>query len=130
VDRPNGLVTRRIRSTNKAVNQVVARYNQGTLERDGSNGGFILRYNANPGRITIVAMGMTAAGASVNAYQFLDSPGTAGTATIFTDAQNVVFFRCQFGDVYDQNQEHTEVSISRTANDFYWAGFVTSTFNQ
>ena len=125
-----GTVARRIQSRSPAANHVVARYDRGTLERDATNGGFLLRYIANPGRITIVVMGINSSGANVNSYQFIDNPSTAGTVQLFTNAQDVVYFRCQFGDTFDMNGKQTEVSLSRKSGDSYWAGFVTSTHNQ
>ena len=63
-----------------------------------------------------------------NFYQVLSSAG-AGVTQVYTDAQNVVYFRCNFGDPYEQGQQ-TEVVMTREVTDFYWAGTVTSTYNQ
>ncbi len=127
---PAGLVTRRINSITTTAGSVVARTDQLTLERDGSNGGFMIRYVADPGYTTVAAMGMTSTGAQVNRYFTLAAPGTAGTVALYTDAQAVVHFTCTFGVTYTAGQHLTQVTLSRYAGDWYWSGNVVSTYNQ
>ena len=127
---PAGLVVRRINSTSASANQVVARTDLLTLERDGSNGGFLIRYPAPPGNTTIACMGMNSAGSQVNFYTALSNPGGAGTVQIYTDGQAIVHFQCTFGKTYDANQHLTQVTLSRYGTDNYWSGTVTSTYNQ
>jgi hypothetical protein len=71
-------------------------------------------------------MGTNAAGASVNrAYNNLVS----GITQVFTNADNVVYFHCMFGDPF--NAGHiSEVTLMRQAADYYWIGTIMSTFNQ
>jgi hypothetical protein len=123
---PAGLVVRRINSSNPAANQVVARAGNLTLERDGTSGGFLLRYPASPGRVTIACLGLNAAAGSVNVLTTLANPGSAGTLPIYTDAQNVSHFQGSFGL---ENGHLTQVTLTRFDGG-YWAGTVTSTFNQ
>ncbi|MDB6111881.1 MAG: hypothetical protein JWR69_3631 [Pedosphaera sp.] len=126
---PAGLVIRRINSTNNSINQIVARSDVLTLERDGSFGGFIIRYPANPGHQTIACMGINNSGTAVNFYTALNNPGAAGTIAIYGNAQGLVHFECSFGNTF--NASHlTQVILSRFTNDSFWAGNVTSTVNQ
>jgi len=126
---PAGVVTRRINSTSTAAGQIVARTDNLTLERDGSNGGFLIRYPASPGKLTIAAMGITGGGVQANRYFTLDNPG-AGTIVLYSDAQNVVHFECTFGRTYLSGLHLTQVTLSRYADDWYWSGNVISTYNQ
>src|SRR5206468_11403328 len=73
---PAGLVIRRINSTDRHTNQVVARTDRLTLERDGTSGGFLIRYPATPGFITIACLGINSTGGPENCYTTLDHPGT------------------------------------------------------
>ena len=133
---PAGLVVRRINSVNTSSNQVVAvGRNSGntanvTLERDGSGGGFLIRYPANPGRLTIASMGLDNTGATKNYYKALNNPASAGTVQIYADSANVVHFECTFGDTYDSGQHVTQATLSRYDGDTWWAGTVVSTYNQ
>jgi hypothetical protein len=124
----SGVITRRIRSTSAAGGQVVALTDTCALERDGA-GGFLFRHSALVNHLTITAMGMNSSGASVNFYFDASNPQPAGTVTFFPAAQNIVSFQCNFGDPYD-NSHTTHVNLFRVAGDSYWAGTVTSTFNQ
>ena len=127
---PAGLVVRRINSTETTAGSVVARSEFLTLERDGSNGGFLIRYVASPGYTTVAAMGMTGTGDQVNRYFTLASPGTAGTVALYTDAQALVHFTCTFGRTYTSGEHLTQVTLSRYVGDWYWSGNVISTYNQ
>jgi hypothetical protein len=126
---PAGLVVRRINSTSAAVNQVVARNDHVTLERDGSNGGMIIRYPAGAYRQAIACTAMTSTGSLINYYTTLLNPGVASTFSIYSGATNVVQFHCTFGDSYNDGH-HTEVNMVREGADFYWVGTLTSTYNQ
>ena len=59
----------------------------------------------------------------------MELPAVAGSATLFTDAENVVSFHVSFGNHY-ANGEVTEVYLSRRAGDFYWIGTITSSYDQ
>ncbi|MBX7212204.1 MAG: hypothetical protein K1X78_28110 [Verrucomicrobiaceae bacterium] len=123
-----GVITRRVSSTNSALNQVAATTPTMSLERDGTNGGWMVRVAASS-RYTIAAMGMNSAGTAVNYYSAGTSPAGITLYPVYTDAQNVVFFRLQFGDPY-HNLHLTEVTLSRDAGDNYWVGTMISTYNQ
>ena len=127
---PAGLVVRRINSTSAALNQVVARSDRVTLERDGSNGGMIIRYPAGNFRQVVACTAMTSTGSLVNYYSTLVNPNSPGTLGIFNgNNTNVVQFHCTFGDTFNQGH-HTEVNMIREGTDFYWAGTLNSTYNQ
>jgi hypothetical protein len=56
-------------------------------------------------------MGTNSSGTSVNYYSKPVVPAAAGTAQIFTNAQNVVYATCYFGGAY--TPEHlTQVAFS------------------
>jgi hypothetical protein len=124
-----GLILRRIRSTTTTAGSVVARTDKLTLQRDGSNGGWRIVNVASPGNTTIAATGLNSGGGTVNFVTSISSGAGAGTTSVFSDGQNVVSFRCSFGDSFDPG-EMTEVSLTRYPGDSYWTGTVTSTFNQ
>ena len=123
------LIFRRLRSTIPTNGCIVARTDKLTLERDGSPGGWRIVNVATPGPTTIAATGLTSAGATVNFVTTLAGNATAGTNTIFTTAQNVVSFRCTFGDCYGPGHL-TDVTLTRYGSDYFWMGSVNSTFNQ
>ena len=127
---PAGMVLRRINSTDSTAGQIVARTDSLTLERDGSNGGFLIRYPASPSYLTIACMGIDNAGNQKNFYRALSNPSTAGTVQIYTNSQNVVHFECTFGRTFDSDQHLTRVFLSRYDADYYWSGDVVSTYNQ
>jgi hypothetical protein len=121
----NGLISRRINDTSLTAGSVVARTNTLTLERDGTFGG--LRIN-NPTGATlqnVACTGVTAAGAVVG-RAFIPP---FGISTVFSDAQGVVSVNCTFGDAFFLSNI-TQVFIQRYPGDFFWAGSVSSTFNQ
>jgi hypothetical protein len=123
-----GIITRRVYSTDTTAGSVVARTDKLTLQRDGSASGLRIVNVALPGHITIAFTGLTGAGATVN-FVMSFNPAAAGTNTVFTDAQNVVYLRGSFGDSYGAGHM-TEVSLTRYSGDFFWMGTLTSTFNQ
>jgi hypothetical protein len=126
---PAGLVVRRINSTLSDYGYVVARTDYLTLERDGTSGGFQIRYSSIPGRTTIACMGMNNSGAQVNFYIAIN-PGSGGTLPLYTNSQNIVHFECTFGRTYDSGQHLTQVTLSRFDFDNYWSGTLISTYNQ
>jgi hypothetical protein len=126
---PAGLVVRRINSTLSGFGYVVARTDYLTLERDGTSGGFQIRYSSSPGPTTIACMGMDSAGAQVNFYTAI-TPGSAGTLSLYSNSQNIVHFECTFGRTYDSGQHLTQLTLSRFAADNYWSGTLISTYNQ
>jgi len=123
-----GIITRRINSTRAFFGEVVARTPVMSLERDANSGGWFMRITGAT-RYAIAAMGMNSAGNAVNYYASGNHTASVTLFPIYDNAQDVVFFRVQFGDPYN-NGHHTEVTLSREAADFYWTGTMTSTFNQ
>jgi trimeric autotransporter adhesin len=126
-DKP--IIFRRLKAMNPNIGNVVARTDKLTLERDGTPGGWRIVNVASPGPTTIAATGLTLAGATVNFVTTLAGAASAGTNTVFTSAQNVVSFRCTFGDSYGPG-ELTEATLTRYGSDYFWMGTVNSTFNQ
>jgi hypothetical protein len=66
---------------------------------------------------------------------FFSGALAAGVTQVFTDAQGVVRFDCIFGDPYSSAAHTTKVTMFRQQSaalgfDYYWNGFVESTFNQ
>jgi hypothetical protein len=138
---PNkSILVRRINSTSDATGQVVARClsesgNVMTLERDGSNGGLVLKLtgsNFNSGGIQVSGYGITAGGAFVG----VNIIGLANNSTtqIFTDAQRICNCRLSFGEPLNDT-DLTTVEMMRVVdtsanNDYYWTGTVMSTVNQ
>lgn len=127
---PAGLVSRRINSTQTSTGQIVARTDTLTLERDGSNGGFLIRYSASPGMVTIACMGMDNTGTQKNFYTTLANPSSAGTVQLYADGQNIEHFECSFGITYNSGQHLTQATLSRYGSDYYWSGNLISTYNQ
>ena len=137
---PNrSILVRRVHSTSSATGQVVARGlnvtgNIMTLERDGSNGGLILKLTGSnaAGAPQISGYGITASGTFVGVNMFA-LPNNSSTQ-IFTDAQRICNCRLSFGEPYNDS-DMTTVELMRGVdvsayNDNFWAGTVTSTVNQ
>ena len=80
---PAGLVIRHLSSITQTSNSVVAvvtnRFGSAIyLVRDGSNGGFGIRYPDSPGRIIVAAMGMDLNAVQRNSYQIIFNPSAGG----------------------------------------------------
>jgi len=127
----DGLVVRHINSTSVGAGQVLARTDQLRLERDGTPSGLRIAWDANSStRNTVDCMGINSVGASVNRYIApVVTPDSGGTASVFTDAQNVVYATCSFGDSFN-NRHVTQVILQHFPGDNFWVGTVISTFNQ
>ncbi|MDZ4288912.1 MAG: hypothetical protein U0984_13180, partial [Prosthecobacter sp.] len=126
-----GMVVRRINSIAALGNQVIARTDTLTLEREnGTTGGWIIRYPASASRFVIALMGINSSGQNVNFYTTVSTPPSAGTVAVFTEAQNVVHFSGSFGNTYSSGQHVTQVTLTRHGTDNFWAGTVTTTRNQ
>ena len=127
----NGLVTRRINSFSRTAGRVTARTNVLRLERDGSIGGWRIANDALTGfelQQSVHCIGINTAGAVVPARIQL-SGNAAGTSVLYTDAQNIEYMQCSFGNAYN-NGHQTQVVLQRYPGDNFWTGTVTSTFNQ
>ena len=127
----DGLVTRRINTPDKTAGQVAARTNVLRLERDGTNGGWRIANDALPGaesRQSVHCLGVNNAGAVITArIQLIGN--VAGTTVLYTDAQNIEYMQCSFGNTYNIGHQ-TQIVVQRYTGDNYWGGTVTSTFNQ
>lgn len=122
------LVVRRVESTVKTNGAVVARTDEVRLVRDGSSGGFLIIVEpAVVGNQEVAAFGVDATGQVVGRYLTMNDANP--TNALWTDAQNIVHFRATFGDTF-QNQNQTEISLSRQNGDFYWIGTLISSFPQ
>ncbi len=132
-----GIVTRRINDTAFSTGSnglVLARTDVLTLQRDGTNGGLRIGYLVGSGPQNVACTGVTSSGGLVG-KAFIPivqpTPG-AGVFTpnqIFTDSQAVVSVHCSFGNPYNIGSV-TTVDLLRYPFDYYWAGTLTSTFNQ
>ena len=127
-----GIVVRRINSTSSATNQIVARTDLMTLERDGTAGGFLVRFQSNNDNPVVAGTAIDQNGNATNVFKVYFASHVL-VDQIFTEAQNVGYFRLSFGDPYTSDHM-TEVVLTRfvgggndTAN---WVGTVTSTYNQ
>ena len=125
-----GIVVRRLNSSSSMAGTVIARTDALTLERDGTAGGWGVRYSGNGKKQVIALVGMNASGQSVNAYINIPASTSSSVVSVFADGQNVVHFRGALGNTYNQGQHLTEVTLTRDGTDNYWGGTVTSTFNQ
>jgi hypothetical protein len=74
-------------------------------------------------------MGVTVNGSNVCFTASSNNPSAGGSFTLFSNSQNVVYFRCSFGRPYDEGHL-TEVSLQRHPGDLFWFGTLTSTYNQ
>ena len=123
-----GIVIRRLYTTNTSAGSIAARTSTLTFERNGSNGGFQINRSGTNSLQVCNCTGVSSSGANVNvALNNL----AAGITVVYTNAQNLVFINCMFGDPYYAGDGHTtEVRLIREFNDYFWFGTVTSTFNQ
>ena len=133
----NGLVTRRVTTTSSTAGQIVARTNVLRLERDGTSGGWLLSNDDLGGTEDLIqsvfCLGINSGGTVVTRLFELNGNGP-GTTVLFTDAQNVGYFQCSFGNSRSPGHQ-TQVVLQRTFNTFLfansrWVGTVTSTYNQ
>ncbi|NVN92848.1 MAG: hypothetical protein HXX11_19940 [Desulfuromonadales bacterium] len=123
----NSIIVRKTNSLNNTAGNKVAVTDWLALLRNGTNGGFSIS-NTSAGWSGVVScMGMNSANASVNKYLEV-GPGPVTTA-LFSDADGVVNFQCNFGDPYG-NGRITHVSLFRKAGDYMWLGTIISDVNQ
>ncbi|HQQ95534.1 MAG TPA: hypothetical protein PLQ93_13350 [Bacteroidia bacterium] len=120
-----GMVIRRLYTTTTLIGQVVAATDIMTLERDGTNGGWRINRTGGSGDEVCNCQGVTNTGAPLN-KALNNLPG--GVTQVYTNAENVVYFHCIFGDPYAASHI-TEVTLTRQFADWFWMGTVISTFN-
>jgi hypothetical protein len=126
-----GVVIRRTVSTNSTDGNIIARTDIMRLERDGTNGGLILRWGETAQAVlhgngyTIDSSG-NMAGVRVQAINQTDG----GSMQVTDDADDIVHLHLAFGNFH--NSEHTcEVTISRSIDsDNWWTGFLKCTYDQ
>jgi hypothetical protein len=122
-----GLISRRINSTSTAAGQILARTDFLTLERDGFNGGLRINYPVPTlGNQNVACTAVTSIGVVMGKAFNLIAPSIT---QLYTNADNIVSVNCTFGDSYLLNNI-TQVYLQRFPGDNYFAGTVTSTFNQ
>lgn len=124
----DGMVVRRVASTNTTAGQVIAKTDALRLERDGTFGGLRVAWNAGSSNSAIACTGVNSSG------DFVGKAANIGGTTpsqfpLFTNDQNLVFLNCSFGDSF--GAEHTtQITMQRTSNDNYWVGSLVSSINQ
>lgn len=130
-----GMVIRRIASTAITAGSIVASTSEMTLERDGTAGGFQVRWIAN-GSATLAIRGtITNTSGTVTGVHFeTGNQFTGGTQAIFAQTDNIIFAHLIFGNFYNADNV-TEVTIARSsqfgvASDNVWIGTVMSSYNQ
>jgi hypothetical protein len=122
-----GIIVRALNSTDNTVGNVVAYGGMGSLRRDGSNGGFYLAAMAMFNDISVTCLGITSSGTVVTYNNQHTGMGTVSW-TVFSDAQSVQSFYCDFGNYNSGSSTH--VSLSRMPGSSAWRGFLQSTYNQ
>jgi hypothetical protein len=127
---PNGgMIIRRLYTVGTVVTgATIAATPEIAFERDGTNGGFRVNNYSTAVFLTCNCMGVKSSGASVNrVYNNL----AAGLTQVYTNADNVVFMHCIFGDPFLSISGHiTEITLTRQHSDYYWMGNIMSTYNQ
>ena len=123
-----GLVTRRVNSTSGAAGLVLARTDNMTLERDGSNAGLRVSYSANANGFLVCTA--TTSGSQMVVFRF-QPPSTAGTTTVFLNSLGVELVQCSFGVALFPGHL-TQITLLRHPNpaNSTFVGTLTSTFNQ
>lgn len=123
----NPIIVRKTNSLNNTAGNKVAVTDWLALVRNGSNGGFSISNSSTGWSGVVSCMGMNSSNVSVNKYLEV-GPGPVTTA-LFSDADGVVNFQCNFGDPYG-NGRITHVSLFRKAGDYVWLGTIISDVNQ
>ena len=124
------MVIRSTISSSITAGNVLARTNDLRLERDGTNGGLRFGWSNGAGPLnTGTCIGVTSTGAVVGSYNYSLGGPTAGTDSVFTDAQDVVQAECTFGYV-SSGTYVTHVSLQRNGSGSVWQGYLQSSFNQ
>ena len=98
-------------------------------DRDGTVGRFTIEWDANavPEQM-VYGTGLTESGATIPIIFNFGGPGTAGSQQLYTD-DTVLRLDLVFGSVFN-TRDLTEITLVRSANDFWWHGSVRSTVNQ
>jgi hypothetical protein len=122
----NGMVYRRVNSTVFNSVATLARTADISFETEATTGGIqITRTTGNINQICHCS-GVNTAGVTVNK---IFNNLIIGTTQVYSPTDNILYFRCIFGDVFS-NGHTTEITVSRFPGDYFWIGHLISTFNQ
>jgi hypothetical protein len=124
-----GMVIRRITSTDSTAGQILARGETLRLERDGTNDGLRLAWDAggNPDQVAY-GTALRNNGVLVPIVINVGAPAVAGSTPLFTDT-DVVRLDVAIGTVFN-TRDVTEITLIRRNGDFWWVGSITSSFDQ
>ena len=134
-DKYDGVMTRRIVSTDRTAGSVIARTDDLRLERDGTVGGLRIAWDANTETSNTATCALFDIGYGAGARYLPTANGVpiggtlAGSVPIITDGDGAAMVDCMFGDPLHSGHT-TEVSMHRKYDDSSWVGTVTSTVNQ
>jgi hypothetical protein len=121
------IIVRRAVSTVTTEGNIVATTDWLSLVRDGTNGGFnIVHSLAWDYNGIVTCMGMKSSGVAVNKYL---SVAKNTTTQLYSDADAVVYFQCNFGDPWLTGRV-VHVTLFRQDGDSYWLGTIVSDYNQ
>lgn len=128
-----GMVVRRVNASTSI--SVVARTELLSFRRAGGNSTFeVVKELATANRGYVNCQGIDTAGAHKSrVLDFAAGAAANTTQTVFAETDNMVFFNCQFGTMDTAVNffgHHTTLTLARTNSGSYWAGTLTSTFNQ
>ena len=117
-------VVKRYVNWNTVAGTLVARTDSVILERDGTSAGF--RVTKTGGSLDSISCTFTntaggVGGASLNP--------AVGTTALIGNAANAMMIQCVFGNIFGAGHV-THVTMSRYSTDYYWAVFVTSSYDQ
>jgi hypothetical protein len=123
------MVIRRITSTDSTAGQILARGETLRLERDGTNDGLRLAWDAggNPDQVAY-GTALRNNGVLVPIVINVGAPAVAGSTPLFTDT-DVVRLDVAIGTVFN-TRDVTEITLIRRNGDFWWVGSITSSFDQ
>ncbi|MDB4954865.1 MAG: hypothetical protein JWO36_2434 [Myxococcales bacterium] len=131
----DGVVHRRIVSAANTAGRVIARTDNVTFERDGTNGGLRIQWTKPAAVAFSVACNGVDDGPGTQARDLehaandtCGSGGTTCTDTIFTSGTNATYVSCMIDSTTGHSTHLVLHRLSRNAAT--WQGFVESTFNQ
>ena len=133
----DGVVVRRINSTNPTAGQVVARATGSAgdaspveLQRDGTDGGMQIVVPGGTGSTSysVACMGINEPGTPKGKFI---ADASASPVPVFSHLDNMVYFQCSIGSPFDGNRHETQVTLHRSTHlHNNWVGYVISTMNQ
>ncbi|MEM7307952.1 MAG: FG-GAP-like repeat-containing protein [Planctomycetota bacterium] len=125
-----GVIVRRLLSTQTAAGTVIASGGNIQLERDGTNGGLRVSWEASP-QPSIICYGtaVTNSGDVIGIVENFGSPSTAGSANIVSNSDQVVQVNLILGTAFNANNQ-SQVTLYRQNSDSWWQGMLISSVNQ